>query len=340
MLVYRSKVRKFSLTAFFFTFTFSVGALVRITDSVPLLTAYAAAYGFLLNLGLFIYFIDDMGKTLRPSSALRLVARAGREVIHSVYPQRLQTESVPAEQLKSIGHKSTGIVYNDSDGVVLAFDKKGLVSIAQKANCLIELVPAVGDFIAEGDPLFRLFENAEALDRQHLQNSVALGQERTFEQDPMFALRIIVDIATKALSPAINDPTTAVLAIDQIHHLLRDIGTRYLAEGIEKDDSGNWRLVYRTPNWEDFVRLGVTEIRHYGATSIQITRRLQALLENIIETLPSTRIPPLREELQLLFSTVQRSFSEPRDRVMAGISDPQGVGGRSDGNHIEEVIVK
>ena len=61
--------------------------------------------------------------------------------------------------------------------------------------------------------------------------SVALSQERTLEQDPMYAFRIIVDIASKALSPAINDPTTAVLAIDQIHHLLRDVGGRYLAEG-------------------------------------------------------------------------------------------------------------
>jgi uncharacterized membrane protein len=95
----------------------------------------------------------------------------------------------------------------------------------------------------------------------------------------LFAFRIIVDIANKALSPAVNDPTTAVLAIDQIHHLLRDIGNRYLAEGYERDATGKLRLIYRTPNWEDFVRLGITEIRQYGDESIQVQRRLRAMLE-------------------------------------------------------------
>ena len=331
-LLYRSGIRKFSLTAFVFTFTFSVGVLVRIEQSVPLVTAYLAAYGFLVNLALFIFFIDGMGKTLRPSSALQVVARAGREVIHNVYPQRLEKHSAPPETMKSTAEKPSRIVYNGSDGVVLAFDKKGLVSLAQRSNCLIELIPEVGDFVAAGDSLFRIFEGGSGLDERTLRNSVALGQERTFEQDPMFAFRVMVDIASKALSPAVNDPTTAVLAIDQIHHLLRDVGTRYLAEGVEKDGAGRVRLIYRTPNWEDFISLAVTEIRQYGATSIQVTRRLQAMLENLIETLPERRVPPLYEELQLLHNTVQRSFGEPIDRLRAGIGDLQGVGGRPEEN--------
>src|SRR6185295_1586624 len=96
-LVYRNNIRKLSLSLFVFTFTFSVGVLVRIEGSTPLLTSYVAAYGFLLNLALFLYFIDSIGKTVRPSSALRIVALAGREVIHGVYPLRLRAQqaSVP-----------------------------------------------------------------------------------------------------------------------------------------------------------------------------------------------------------------------------------------------------
>ena len=116
----------------------------------------------------------------------------------------------------------------------------------------------------------------------------------------MFVFRIIVDIASKALSPAINDPTTAVLAIDQLHHLLRDVGRHYLAEGREKDRAGKVLLVYRTPDWEDFVQLSITEIRHYGHDSIQVTRRLRAMIENLIETLPERRAPILHKELSLL----------------------------------------
>src|SRR6185369_12538320 len=92
LLVYRSRIRKLCISAFVFTFTFSVAALVRIESTVPLLTSYVAAYGFLLNLALFLYFIDSMGKTLRPSSALQAVGLAGREVIQSVYPSKLRVE--------------------------------------------------------------------------------------------------------------------------------------------------------------------------------------------------------------------------------------------------------
>src|SRR4029453_930066 len=133
---------------------------------------------------------------------------------------------------------------------------------------VIELAPQVGDFVATGDPLFRVFQGGASLPSETLEESVAGGQERTLEQDPTFAFRILVDIASKGLSPAINDPTTAVLALDQIHHLLRSVGVRSLADGRVRDADGKLRLVYRTPDWIDFVKLAVTEIRHFGGTSI------------------------------------------------------------------------
>ena len=327
-LVYRITGRKLSLVAFVFTFTFSVAVLVRIDETVPLLTGYIAAYAFLINLALFLYLIDFIGKSLRPSSALRKVALIGRDVIKSVYPQ-------PVHEKPSAAPEPTGIlegppdriVLNSEDGAVLAFDVKGLVSLAERSNCLIELMPEVGDFVAIGDPLFRVFQGGKDLSEETLRNSVAIGSERTMEQDPMFVFRIIVDIASKALSPAINDPTTAVLAIDQLHHLLRDVGTRYLAEGHEEDRAGEVRLVYRTPDWEDFVQLAVTEIRHYGRDSIQVMRRLRSMLENLIATLPERRAPALHRELNLLTSSSRRSFVDSDDQKLAEGSDAQGIGG-------------
>jgi len=148
------------------------------------------------------------------------------------------------------------------------------------------------------------------------------------EQDPAFAFRIIVDIASKGLSPAINDPTTAVLAIDQIHHLLRSVGGRHLDEGLANDRSGSLRLVYRTPDWEDFVCLAVTEIRHFGGSSIQVARRLRAMLENLIAVLPPELTALLRRELTLLQRSAERLFPEPEDRALADVGDLQGVGGK------------
>jgi len=332
--VYRNSIRKFSLSIFVFTFTFSVSALLRIESNVPLLTSYIAAYGFLINLALFLAFVDGMGKTLRPSSAVRSVGRVGREVIRSVYPYRLDDQNSQTQQrTMSADHRPQHVVVNQTDGVVLAFDRKGLVSLAERTDCVIELIPQVGDFVAAGDPLFRIYGDGENILNVTLTNSVALGQERTLEQDPMFAFRIIVDIASKALSPAINDPTTAVLSIDQIHHLLRDVGTRHLAEGREVDRSGELRLAYRTPNWEDFVHLATTEIRQYGGDSIQVVRRMRAMLENLIETLPEGRAPALQRELALLVSSSKRLFLDLEDQILAETGDLQGMGSGRDNQH-------
>ena len=147
------------------------------------------------------------------------------------------------------------------------------------------------------------------------------------EQDPEFAFRIIVDIAAKALSPAINDPTTAVLALDQIHRLLRALGERQLDTGQIHDEAGRLRLAYRTPDWEDFVGLAITEIRQFGRDSIQIVRRMRAMLENLIDTVPPDRAGLLRAELELLDRGVERDFRDPEDRVRASSADSLGVGG-------------
>ena len=327
-LVYRNNIRKVSLALFVFTFTFSVGTLVRIEGSVPLLTGYLAAYGFLANLALFLYFTDGIGKAIRPSSALRSIALEGRAVIQSVYPSRIDEEHSRAlEPIENLERKPERVIFNQVDGVVLAFNLKGLVLLGQRSDCLIELVPEVGDFIAAGDPLFRLYEGGADLSEDRFLESVAIGQERTLEQDPMFAFRIIVDIASKALSPAINDPTTAVLALDQIHHLLRDVGSRNLAEGREADSTGRVRLIYRTPNWEDFVRLALTEVRQYGRDSIQVQRRMRAMLENLIETLPDRRAPLLARELGLLDASSKRIFPDRDDQLLAETGDLQGIGG-------------
>jgi uncharacterized membrane protein len=136
-------------------------------------------------------------------------------------------------------------------------------------------------------------------------------------------------MASKGLSPAINDPTTAVLAIDQIHHLLRAVGNRQLDDGRVRDAAGRLRFVYRTPDWADFVHLAVTEIRQFGGASIQIARRLHAMLEDLIEGLPEERAALLRPELALIHRSATRSFPEPEDRALADISDVQGVGGKS-----------
>jgi uncharacterized membrane protein len=181
--------------------------------------------------------------------------------------------------------------------------------------------------VATEDPVFRLYGGDTAIGSKELLRHIALDHERTLEQDPAFAFRIIVDIASKALSPAINDPTTAVLALDQIHNLLREVGLRRLDNGMVRDSTGQLRLIYHTPGWEDFVGLAVTEIRQFGGNSIQVVRRMRAMLENLIPLLPPDRSAALGRELDLLDSTADRAFAIPEDRTRAGFPDFQGLGG-------------
>jgi uncharacterized membrane protein len=328
-IVFKDPVTRLSLTVFVFTFTFALAALVRITTTVPLLTAHVAAYSCLASLAVFLYLIDHVGKALRPSGALRGVARLGHAVIEDVYPRSLaESANTGPAPAAALDREPTHTILNCNDGVVLAFDIPGLVALATRTNCVIEMVPQVGDFVAVGAPLFRVYQGGASVPEEALCQSVAVGQERTLEQDPTFAFRIIVDIASKGLSPAINDPTTAVLALDQLHYLLRDVGRRDLNDERVRDAAGTVRLVYRTPGWDDFVRLSITEIRQFGSASIQVARRLRALLENLIGTLAEERAALLRQELKVLNRSTERFFTDPEDRALAGISDFQGVGGK------------
>jgi uncharacterized membrane protein len=323
--LFRDRVTKLTLSMFVFTFAFSMAALIRIRASVYMLTAELAAYSSALCLGMFLFLIDRVSKILRPSFAMQSVAAAAHQVIKGVYPRRLgEAPETTVESVKMSAPART--MPNPKAGVVLAYDVHGLVALATRHDCIIELVPQVGNFVAPGDPLFRVY-GGTGVPAASLYNSIALGAERTIEQDATFGFRVIVDIASKGLSPAINDPTTAVLAIDQIHHLLRHVGGRSLENAVVRDAKGNVRLLCRTPDWEDFVTLAVTEIRQFGATSIQIARRLRAMLVNLINTLPAARTDILRRELKLLQRSADRYFAEPEDQARARIGDSQGVGG-------------
>ena len=133
-----------------------------------------------------------------------------------------------------------------------------------------------------------------------------------------------------------HDPMMAVLAIDQLHRLLRKVGRRSTRDEHIKDASGQLRVVWRTPNWEDFVNLAVAEIRFYGAENVQMARRLRATLENLIQTLPEHRHPALRQELDLLDRAIDRLYAFPEDAAIARVADSQGLG--ASGRHTDTTM--
>jgi len=320
----RDNAIRFTVGYFVFTLLFTLRVLTRMSDEIvhQFNTFIAGALG-LVSLVVFLYLIDYAARLLRPVSLVQRVGKSGIAVIQSVYPE----STMPPRPVESPGLPASPdrtVVSAGTSGILLALDLKGLVRQARHTDGMIEFVPQVGDFVAADEPLFRLYGGAIAIDDRQLLASVALGSERTIEQDPTFAFRILVDIAIKALSPAINDPTTAVLAIDQLHRLLRLVGKRFLHGYEIRDNAGQMRTIFRTPNWEDFVHITFREIRFCGAGSLQIARRLRAMIENLMLTLPEHRHPALHEELDLLTRALAREHLFPEDLALACIPVSRG----------------
>ncbi len=146
------------------------------------------------------------------------------------------------------------------------------------------------------------------------------------QQDVAFGFRQLVDVAEKALSPSLNDPTTAVQALDQIHDLLRRLALRPFPGRARRDEDGRLRLVMPTMSWEGYVSLGIDEIRRYGKDSLQVMRRLRAMLEDLQEVAPPDRAPIISKQMAVLRQLVASQFSEPHDRATASRGDDQGLG--------------
>ena len=331
-----NNIVRYTVGLFIFTFLFAIGVQNRIETKVYQLPLFVAAVLALLCFAAFLFLIDYASRLLRPVSILIRVGNYGLEVIESVYPELGPGPDVPPSQRQKLGRPDRVIHHRGSSGIILAANLESLTTAAEKTDGVIELAPQIGDFVAEDEPLFNLYGSARAVDEKVLRTAIVFGSERTMEQDPAFAFRIVVDIAIKALSPAINDPTTAVLAIDQLHRMLRSVGRRNLRTDEILDASGRLRVIFRTPNWDDFVHLAFTEIRAYGANNLQIVRRLRAMIENLKETLPSHRQNELQHELSLLDREAKRLFVYPEDLALAGIADSQGLGGHSSKIHPEK----
>jgi uncharacterized membrane protein len=322
----RDNTVRFTVGLFVFSFLFAHIVSVRTDDKVHQFVTFIIQILGVSSLVAFLFLIDYAARLLRPGSIVAKVAEEGSAVIQNVYPLPATNPDTSLEQQPRLGPPSRIIQHQGKSAVILAVNLEELVAAARRGSGIVELVPRVGDFLSTSEPLFRLYGSGP-FDVRKLRGAVAIGPERTMEQDPMFAFRILLDIALKALSKAINDPTTAVLAIDQLHRLLRNLGKRHLSSEVILDHVGKVRVIFHTPNWEDYVHLTFTELRFNGAESIQVVRRLRAMIEDLVRTLPEHRHPALLRELELLELTIQKVYTLPEDLALARVADSQGLGG-------------
>jgi uncharacterized membrane protein len=210
---------------------------------------------------------------------------------------------------------------------IAKFDIDDLVGQAQQAGAVIVMVCGVGDTVVGNTLLLQVHRAKGGLPESDLMRAIQFKFERTSEQDPKYPIRLLVDVAIKALSPAINDPTTAIQAIDQIEDLLRRLGGYNLDVGHVCDVDGDLRLIFPMPTWEDYLVLAFDEIRHYGADSVQVVRRLRSALKGLADSVTAdTRIDAVRRYLKQLDLTIDRSILNADDLETANQEDRQGLG--------------
>jgi uncharacterized membrane protein len=325
-----------SLGSFAATFLFALFALAWIdrgaSGKVPLISNLVVAIMLIVSMLLFSRLMQRL-TDLQIGSVLRLIGDRGRAVIRDMYrrldgkPEVEQAYANGAAERNALGPVTQTLIYSGGPRTIGSLDIGALVEQAQRANCVIVLSCGVGDTLVEDTLLLQIHGAPEWLSEKELMRAVELARERSFEQDPKYPIRLLVDVAIKALSPAINDPTTAVQTIDQIEDLLRRLGKSELDTGYARDAEGALRLVFPMPTWEDYLALGFDEIRQYGADSVQVMRRLRSALVGLTESLPSAdRVDAVERYIRQLDSVIERSVPDAEDRARARQEDRQGLG--------------
>ena len=327
--VARDPVISHSLGIFTATFLYALAALGGASRSgserVPFISAWVVIGLLLASVGMFIALVHRI-TLLQVNHMLIFTGNQGRKVIATIYPSlKPGATATGTEDFRLLPNTQT-LVHHGRPRSVQAVDVAALVSLATASGGIIELVVAVGDTVVELTPVLHVFDALEPVDERKLSEGIEFGQERTFEQDPKYAIRLLVDIAIKALSPAINDPTTAVQALDQIEDLLLRLGQRHLEIGRYRDSEGKLRLVIPFPTWDDLVRLAFDEICYYGATSVQVMRRMNAVVADLTRAVPEERRATLEYWGARLKTTIARSFADGEERLDASKEDRQGFG--------------
>ena len=305
------------------TVAFTLLSIRRVGEGgeVPGLTMLVAYLLALASFATLLLYIHHIGQSMRVAGLIDLVGDDLRDELDGRYDEPVAdaTEGPPTDAIPA-----------PEPGVVCEVDRERLVELAAAADCRLELVPMMGDFVPCGAPLIKVDGGDGRLDRTAATRAVVLGAERTHTRDPAYGFRKLVDIAERSIAQRFDDPTTAVQAIDRLHDCLRQLAGRQLTSGEWRDRDGTVRLRARQITWEGYVRLSFEELTLAGAGTPQVTRRLFAALDDLLAIAPAARRPPLERQRELLTAAVENAYDDWRSAEAAQIPDIQGIGSGAD----------
>ncbi|HEY5429455.1 MAG TPA: DUF2254 domain-containing protein [Solirubrobacteraceae bacterium] len=298
----RDRTIQLSLGIFLATFVYAMVILraVRGTGThdnfVPRL-AVTVSFGLVLvSVAMFIRYVAHIANMIRAATIVDSIGKESRACL---------TRRLAAEHFNDGGREmalgpACGTIAAREPGVIAAVDGAALVKLARAAECQLVMVPRVGDYVPAGAPLVQVYGSG-GIDEHALLAHFSVGTERTLEQDLAFGFRQLVDIAQRALSPGINDPTTAVQAIDVLHDLLRRLATLHLHPGCHRDTEKVLRVVVPELSFSGYLGLAVGQIWRYGADSVQVPQRLTLMLSD----LKTVALAEHQGEIQRWLQTVQ-----------------------------------
>jgi uncharacterized membrane protein len=286
---------------------------------VPRLAVSGSLALGLASVGVLIYFIHHLARTIQIDTIMSTVEREARWIIDDLYPDRsgyLEPEArcpdPPASALVLPASRS---------GYIQAVQPEPLMRATADHDLVVRLARQVGDHVVEETPLawaWRRVPDQSPVDLQLLQAAldaaVMLGFERTMVHDVPFGLRCLVDIGNKALSPAVNDPYTAIQAVQHLSVLVCLLAGRRLGDRLYHDEQGTLRVAVPLPLFADYLRLGTAQIRRSGAKEPAVARSLIQLFKDVGSSAVSEdRRRACARHIWLVLEDAKRETAQPAD---------------------------
>jgi len=312
----RSAITKIAFGVFLATFAFAVtGLAFDNVDDVAAASRTVGACVAMLSVAVvvFVIYVTATMRLLEVGWVITNVANEARVSIRRAFPGDSSYVAAEPPVLRATPYvvrlsATDTRGFKGVLGTVLGIDRSHLVRLASAHDCVIELLPRIGEYVPTGGPVFAVHGDSRPDDAKMLA-CLDLGRSRTVYQDPTFGIRQLVDVATQALSPAINQPSTAVQVIDRLEDLLQRIGRVPAPTGLHVDTNRTVRLVEPTFTPSYLLDLAFQEISQLGASSWHVTRRLAAAYDDLASTAPEEWNPAVAR-LQESLTDLARAHSQ------------------------------
>ena len=307
-----------------FTYTLLVQRTLRTGDGeaafVPNLAVTGAVILALVSIGFLIFFINHAARSIQASVIIDSVAEDTLRTIREVVPERMEAgfdePVLEAGQYTEGRNERASSVECERSGYVQELDRAALKKIASKHHLLVRMDVEIGRYILAGEPVMTVWPAADVTPeaRAGLRGALLTGMERTPHQDLKLGVIELMDIAVKAMSPSVNDPTTALNAIDRLGEILLELARRKRGDLVELSGNNRPLLILRRPRLEDTLAIAFDQVRHYAASNPTVAIALTRLLGRLAAMAPASAAPAFIEQLLEVKNTAERKITDPVDR--------------------------